>query len=97
MSETHAAGGRSRKATCRNCNRTVILAEIDGRKVDMDPELINVVPFNGKAIAMLARRVHADMCQRYQIEAERAKLRASALAARPGIKRPRPGKREPGQ
>jgi hypothetical protein len=82
----------------------VIILEIDGRKVETDPELINVVPLDGAPEFLMARRAHADNCERYVIEAEkrkfrdeeRAKLKKAAFAGGVG-KRPTNGRREPGQ
>lgn len=82
MSDTISpASRRIRKNTCRKCGRTVIVVEIDGRKVEADPELINVIPFEGPAEFLHARRAHADLCSKYQIEAEKAKMRAAMKAA----------------
>jgi len=93
MSATFATFSRgTRKNTCRKCGRTVVVQEIDGAKVETDPELINVVPMKGPPVFVLARRAHADLCQRYQIENEkraaRDKLRAEQRSARKGSRRP---------
>ncbi len=66
---------RTQKSTCRKCNRTVIVLEVDGAKVETDPELINVIPLEGAPAFAMARRAHADLCERYQQDAARAKLR----------------------
>lgn len=66
---------RTQKSTCRRCNRTVIVVEVDGQKVEADPELLNVVPIDGAPAFVMARRAHADLCDTYQREAEKAKLR----------------------
>jgi hypothetical protein len=97
VSETLSRSSRKTlKSTCRRCNRTVIVIEIAGAKVETDPELINVIPLEGAPAFRLARRAHADLCPRYQIEAEKLKLRAEMKihAKRP---RPGPGRGEPGQ
>lgn len=73
-----ASSRRSNKSTCRKCNRTVIVLEVDGRKVETDPELINVIPIDGDPAFAMARRAHADLCDRYQQEAAKARLREEA-------------------
>lgn len=65
---------RTNKSTCRKCNRTVIVLEIQGRKVETDPELINVVPLDGDPAFVMARRAHADLCERYQLDNQKQRL-----------------------
>jgi hypothetical protein len=62
---------------CRECNRTVYLATIDGRQIAIDPDLISVVPL-GQMVRLQARRLHSEMCVRYKSQAERIKALASA-------------------
>ena len=105
MSQTMSSGRGMRKSTCRACNRTVHVVTVEvesGRFADVptDPELIAVVQDSrrGAAQKILVRRVHAEMCMRYQSEA--AKLRADQQRKReqnPGAKRAPTGRREPGQ
>lgn len=94
-----AARRNSEKATCRKCGRTVLLVlGEDGRRYEVDPELLNVFPFESGRAFVFARRAHADLCERYKLEAEKAKFRADQKRkANPGAKRPPNGKREPGQ
>lgn len=61
------------KQVCRQCNRTVYVVTLsDGTKVLTDPELMSVVQLSAKE-RVLARRVHGDLCLRYQSEAARIK------------------------
>lgn len=84
MSETLSPRSRkSNKSTCRKCNRTVVVIEIEGRTVEVDPEIINTVPIDGAPAFVMSRRAHADLCERYKIETERAKLRAEQRAFKP--------------
>lgn len=76
-------GGRSQKSTCRKCNRTVILIPIGAGRVEVDPEIINAVPFEGAKSIMMSRRVHADMCVKYQLENEKKAARAKMAAGAP--------------
>lgn len=64
----------------------------DGSKIFVDPEIITVVPYRlgthleasiGKKIA--ARRSHSELCLTYQLQNERAKLKAKA--ARRGLRK----------
>lgn len=104
MSVTLSPGSRrSEKSTCRKCGRTVLLlVGEDLRRYEVDPELLNVFPFeHGKAFEF-ARRAHADLCDNYKIEGDKAKIRAEMKAANKAdkaaaMKRPRGMKREPGQ
>src|SRR5689334_13723688 len=80
MSQTFGGGYRGGiKQTCRECNRTIYIVEIDGKRVATDPDLISVVPL-GQTLRLQARRVHAEQCLRYQSEA--AKIKALAAAKR---------------
>lgn len=91
MSETLAgSSARTRKHTCAKCKRTVYVVVIDGARVETDPELISVVPFDGAPRKIMARRSHAEMCTRYQIEDEKR-------AAKAKLRKPLSGRREPGQ
>jgi hypothetical protein len=74
VSTTFAGGSsRSQKATCAKCTRTVHVVVIDGVKIETDTELITVIPFESRPPAKItARRSHAEMCMKYQIDAERA-------------------------
>jgi hypothetical protein len=76
---------RNSKTTCRACDRTVHLVPggEPGELVAVDPELIAVVPGErtpstrrgqvGEQI--VARRVHAELCDMYQRESAAKKLR----------------------
>ncbi len=69
------------KTVCRKCTRTVHIVEIDGQRLELDPELVGVVEFEARTPKrILARRVHADLCLSYQSAA--ARLKADALARR---------------
>lgn len=93
--------GGSRKSVCQKCQRTVAILDLDGVLTAVDPELVNVVPLDGERVAIFARRVHADLCQRYQIDNDRRRARErlererTAFAGGVG-KRPKGGKVEPG-
>lgn len=79
MSESISTRGskRSEKSTCRKCNRTIlVLPGTDGTRFEVDPELLNVYPFEGGTGFVFARRAHADNCERYVLEASKAKLKA---------------------
>lgn len=74
------------KTTCKDCSRPVQVVRIDGRAVALDPEVTSFVP-SGRAgevvagrAAMPGRRVHAEMCQRYQLDAAREKNRREMAA-----------------
>lgn len=118
MSTTFAgSSGRSQKATCSKCKRTVHVVVIDGVKIETDTELITVIPFEEKpARKIMARRSHAEMCVKYQSDAARTAALQLAKRERSGpppkivwvdlatkavvkmpLKKPLPGKREPGQ
>jgi hypothetical protein len=75
----------------------VYLVVIDGVRIETDPELITVIPFEGAPRKIMARRSHAEMCMRYQSEAARIAAAAAARKAQAQLKKPLPGKREPGQ
>lgn len=102
MSESIARGRGLEKRTCQKCSRTVYVVLIDGVKVETDPELIAVVPFEvSPATEILARRKHSELCMKYQSEAARLKALHEAKRAQKAeakaLKKPLPGKREPGQ
>lgn len=90
------------KNTCRKCDRTVVVVEIDGIRYELDPEIINVVTLDGTAY-MMARRAHGENCVRYQVERDKRVARDKELgrhrnAFAGGVgKRPNGGRREPGQ
>jgi hypothetical protein len=88
------------KSTCRTCNRTILVVDIDGRRAEVDPEIINTVPIDGAPAFVMSRRAHADMCESYMIAARKLKIRAEQREYE--NKKPRivgivPRKREPGQ
>lgn len=60
----------SAKTTCRKCERTVVVINVDGVRYEVDPEIINVVTLDGGEIVH-ARRAHADMCTNYQLERDK--------------------------
>lgn len=70
----------SAKSTCRKCERTVVVVNVEGVRYEVDPEIINVVTLEGGEIVH-ARRAHADMCTSYQVERDKRvakdKLRGS--------------------
>lgn len=57
------------KTTCSDCSRTVLLVPVGEGRVAVDPEHIAVVPRRGGE-RMVAHRVHGDLCQQYQHEAD---------------------------
>lgn len=71
-------GGRTKKTTCAKCKRTVVIAATADGEIATDPELITVIEFSGSHRKLLARRAHGELCTRYQIEGERAKLKIAA-------------------
>ncbi len=83
------------KATCQNCERTVLLVRISGELVMTDPELISVVTAKRRpaadrsdgsggiqmaTVTTWARRVHSDLCETYKNAAEREKIAAEQRA-----------------
>jgi hypothetical protein len=77
------------KATCQNCDRTVLVVNVGGEQVMTDPELIMVVAARerrvgpsddgtgGMAMATRttwARRIHGDLCETYKSAAAREKI-----------------------
>ncbi len=78
------ANGSAKKSTCRKCNRTVfVVHNSEGAQIELDTDLLNVVaghvPADGEMI--FARRVHGELCARYQAENEKAELRRTMKAA----------------
>lgn len=81
---TGRSNGRTQKSTCRNCKRTVyVVTDPSGARIETDPELINVVVgLNAtKGEMVLARRVHGEMCTKYQAENAREEQRRLMKAA----------------
>jgi len=75
----------------------VFVVEVDDRHVIVDPELVDVVTFEGAPAKVLARRLHASECLRYQREARQRSM-AALRRLDGGIRGKRPAvKREPGQ
>lgn len=64
------------KQICRECNHTVYLVLVEGKRLITDPDLILVVPLGG-TVALQARRIHSEQCLRYKSEAERLKAIAA--------------------
>lgn len=66
------------RSTCRDCNRHVAVAVVEGRRVILDPEPIRVIRmergFSGEP--ELARRLHAERCTDYQEQDRKNRLRA---------------------
>lgn len=69
------------KTVCGKCSRPVQLVKVDGSMVAVDPEVMSMIP-SGKlgevisaSAAVTGRRVHAEMCTSYQLEADREKRR----------------------
>ena len=87
---------RSQKSTCRSCNRSVFLVIVDDSHVIVDPELIDVIVFEGQPSKVLARKLHAAACIGYQREARQRDLAAARKIANGAVKRALSGKREPG-
>lgn len=93
MSSTLSGSGS--KETCRRCSRTVQLVSVNGQMVAVDPEVIAIIPSGrlGETVAvkaaMTGRRIHAELCESYQL-AEQREVRRRELAAynrRPTSKR----------
>lgn len=86
MSETLA--GPSSQAVCPRCSRAVHIVRIDGLAVAIEPavEAFVLVDRGGRTVRSSSvshgRRVHADLCVTYQLEAERKKRRADLDAER---------------
>lgn len=75
MSESIARGRGTTKNTCPNCRRTVHLVKLEnGSTLATDTELIAVVE-RGEHHRIVAHRVHAEQCDRYKLEDERARWR----------------------
>lgn len=79
------------KSTCQGCKRTILLVDIGGELTATEPELINVVPASrvtgdaGGGVRMStrvtpARQLHAALCEGYQEQAMKARLRAELRA-----------------
>lgn len=84
MSTTIASrSARVQKSVCGKCQRTIYITVIAGERIACDPELMSVVPFEGAPAKILARRIHGEMCLRYQSDAERKKALASARRKAP--------------
>lgn len=67
------------KSTCRECNMSIyVVTGEDGTKIVLDTELISVVagarPTN-ESTKITARRVHGEMCIKYQNDAARVAQR----------------------
>lgn len=80
------ASNESGATTCQSCSRTVRMVSVEGRMVAVDPEVIAVVPAGrhggtlNSAKAMTGRRLHAELCDTYARETERAKTRKELIA-----------------
>lgn len=72
MSESIAQGRGVNKTTCRKCNRTVYVVIVDGQRIETDTELIHAI-VRGQSEVMLVRRVHAELCARYEAESKRVR------------------------
>lgn len=83
------------RTTCQNCDRTVVLVDLGERQVMLDPEIITVVPAKHRqasarsdgsgSVSMsgastFARRLHSEMCEAYQAQAQRARIAAEQRA-----------------
>jgi len=61
------------RQTCRDCNRTVVLAEVGGERRAYEPEVLQVTPatLTGEGgvrmgdTVLPARRLHAPLCAGY--------------------------------
>ncbi len=83
------------KRACVTCGRNVRIAVIDGTPIALDTELIAVVPYRRvetvdgvpvqrrleRVQRVLAHRVHAELCEKYKLEAERERWREERKAA----------------
>lgn len=47
---------------------------VAGVRTELDPELIQVVPMDGKLGIFYARRIHGERCDSYREDARRAKI-----------------------
>lgn len=80
------------KTTCHNCERTVVVVGVGDRMVMLDTELISVIPvvrhrtssggpvMSTNPTTVYARRLHAELCDTYREQAQRAKLQAEQRA-----------------
>lgn len=72
---------RRSKATCPLCGRTIVRRKIGAAIVELDPEVLGVVPEGDGARRVNARRLHAEQCERYAWAAARERERAEAARA----------------
>lgn len=81
MTETiSGSSSKTQKATCSECKRTVyVVALPDGTRVLVDPEIMAVVPLDGGARKITARRSHKERCLQFQLEDERKLAKARLL------------------
>lgn len=63
------------KVVCQTCKRTTIVVTVAGERIAVDPEIISVVPYNGNAESIPARRRHAELCPTYARAEELRKLK----------------------
>lgn len=69
------------KSTCGKCSRPVQVIRTDSGPVAVDPEVMAFLPSGrlGEVVqggaTMTGRRVHAEMCTSYQLEADRVRER----------------------
>jgi len=66
--------GSPSKSTCRDCQHTIQLVEVEGRRVVLDAEMLSVVPV-GTSEPVMARRVHAELCSTYKEQDAKRRLR----------------------
>lgn len=84
MSETLSPSSRrTAKTVCQKCQRTVYVVVIDGERVMVDPELQAFVPYERTPAKLIGRRVHNELCLRYQAERDRIKAAAAARRKKP--------------
>lgn len=74
------------RATCKGCNRNIVLVRSGGELVAADPELMSVIPHQEQVRAgrlsapvesarqTLAYRVHAPLCDSYREQARIARI-----------------------
>ncbi len=78
MSETLASGSANKRQVLRKkCGRSIILQameDADGNPAPprlLDMEVISVVGYPGGHVVMRGRRLHGELCYKYQAELDR--------------------------
>lgn len=71
------------KVMCHACRHPVQMVTLDGESIAVEPEIIKAISYpgrsGGQASILAARRVHAELCDKYKSADEKAKLRAEMV------------------